>query len=141
MSERGEFAFPHPDERAPTILVVDDEVLLRTLVADFLQECGFKTLGAANADEAVEVLSAREPVVDLVLSDVRMPGSMDGFGLAKWIRENRPGLPVILCSGDSKKAEAAEQLCAAEPFLAKPFDLPHAAARIRQILDARRDKK
>ncbi len=139
MMERGDIVFPDPKERTPTILLVDDEVLIRLMVSDFLQECGFKTLGASSADEAIEVLSKSQPfVIDLVLSDVRMPGIMDGFGLARWIRQNRPGMPVILCSGDVNKAQAAEQVCAGEPFLAKPFDLHFAVAKIRQLLDAKK---
>jgi CheY-like chemotaxis protein len=142
MSERGEIVFPDLRQRTPTILVVDDEVLIRFMVSDFLQECGFKTLGASNADEAVQVLSAQNPfAIDLVLSDVRMPGSMDGFGLAQWVRENRPGLPVVMCSGDNKKADAAAHLCAGEAFLKKPVDLDVAVLQIRQLLDGRQMRK
>jgi len=46
--------------------------------------------------------------IDLVLTDIRMPGSMDGFGLARWIRTNRPGTHVILTSGEAKKADAGK---------------------------------
>jgi CheY-like chemotaxis protein len=107
---------PDPQERTPTILVVDDEVLIRMAVSDFLQECGFKVLEAGTAAEAIEMIQSRQSAIDLVFSDVRMPGDMDGFGLAKWIRTNA-GLPVILASGDAKKADTAHELCAEEPFL------------------------
>ena len=93
-------AFPDPEERMPTILVVDDEALIRMSISDFLQECGFNVLEASNAAEALEMIQSDQSVLDLVFSDVRMPGELDGFGLSKWIRENRPDLPVILLSRD-----------------------------------------
>ena len=62
-------------------------------------------LEAGNADEALEIIQHGAVTIDLVFSDVVMPGSMDGFGLAKWIRANRPGLPIILTSGDAAKAD------------------------------------
>lgn len=127
--------FPDPSVRTPTILVVDDEALVRMAVSDFLQECGFKTLEASNAAEAIQMVKSYAMVIDAVFSDVMMPGELDGFGLAKWIRQNRPGLPVILCSGDTKKAEVAHELCVGEPFLSKPYNLHHVVAQIRQAIE------
>jgi CheY-like chemotaxis protein len=127
---------PDPKERTPTILVVDDEVLIRMAVSDFLQECGFKVLEAGTAAEAIEMIQSHQSVIDLVFSDVRMPGDMDGFGLSQWIRTNA-GLPVILASGDARKSDAAHELCAEEPFLRKPYDLEYVVAQIRQTISAR----
>ena len=59
------------------------------MLSDHLQECGFMVFEAANADEAITTIQTGIPI-DLVLTDVRMPGSMNGFGLAKWIRANTP---------------------------------------------------
>ncbi len=125
--------FPDPKERTPTILVVDDEVLIRMAISDFLQECGFKVLEASNADEAIVMIQSHQSVLDLVFSDIRMPGEMDGFGLSKWIRQNTK-IPVILTSGDAKKSDAAHELCAEEPFLAKPYDLHYVVGQIRDTL-------
>lgn len=132
--------FPDSSERTPTILVVDDEYLLRAMLSDYLQECGFKVLEASSADEAVSIIEMVEVTIDLVFTDVSMPGSMDGFGLAKWVRANRPGLHVILTSGDAKKTEAAKQLCEKEPFFNKPYDLKAIVAKIRATLDLSRSK-
>jgi CheY-like chemotaxis protein len=63
-----------------------------------------------------------------------MPGEMDGFALAQWIRHNRPGLPVVLTSGDTKKSEAARDLCEDEPFFAKPYQLEPVVQRIRALI-------
>ena len=138
MAELEKVTFPKPEERTPTILIVDDEPLIRMAISDFLQECGFKTLEAAHAAEAIQMINSYAVVLDLVFSDVSMPGAMDGFGLAQWIRQNRPELPVILCSGDTKKSDLALDLCSGEPFLAKPFDFKLVLAQIRQLLDKRK---
>ena len=126
--------FPHPDERTPTILIVEDEVLIRIALSDYLQECGFKVLETGHAGEAVEIIEHSPVTIDLVFSDVVMPGAMDGFALAIWVRAHRPGLPVILTSGDAKKAACARELCEREPFFAKPYDLTRVVARIRAVL-------
>jgi CheY-like chemotaxis protein len=65
-----------------TILVVEDDVLVRMPIAHYLRDCGYKVVEAANADEAVTVLSHKETVIDLVFTDIEMPGALDGFGLA-----------------------------------------------------------
>ena len=123
----------------PTILIVDDEALIRMTVSDYLQERGFKVLEASNAAEAIKVIGSSRIAIDLVFSDVRMPGELDGFGLSTWIRNNRPELPVILTSGDARKSAAAQAICSEVPFLAKPFDLQAALLQIRSEID--RQKK
>jgi CheY-like chemotaxis protein len=82
-----------------TVLVVEDEVLVRMAVSQQLRECGYNVVEAANADEALTVLRHHNISMHIVLSDVEMPGSMDGFALATWIRQNRPDLKVILARG------------------------------------------
>jgi CheY-like chemotaxis protein len=131
--------FPNPKERTPAILVVEDEVLIRLAISSYLQECGFHVYGASNSLEAIQILKATHTPIDLVFSDVAMPGEIDGFGLAQWIRTHRPGLPVILTSGDAKKSAAARELCENEPFLAKPYDLEQVVAKIRQAMNVTKD--
>ena len=114
-----------------TLLVVDDEVLIRLTIADHLRDCGFHVIEAANGEEAVRVLEAGEPV-DLVFSDVQMPGSIDGFALARWVRQNRPGMPVLLTSGYVRSAEIAHDLC--EEIVEKPYDPDDLAGRLRRLL-------
>ncbi len=125
--------FPDTQERVPAILIVEDEVLIRFAIADYLRECGFKILEAGHAAEAIEFLQS-DVEIDLVFSDVQMPGEMDGFGLSKWIRANRPKLPVILTSGDFSKSAKAKELCESEPFFAKPYDVAKVVAHIRNTL-------
>jgi len=133
--------FPKPKERIPTILVVDDEPLIRMAVSDYLQECGFKVLEASNADEAQQMLQSYALVLDLVFSDVMMPGTKDGFALAQWIRTHRPEIPVVLASGDSSKIQNAHDLCADEPFFTKPYDLKLLVTKIRQLLSMDSDRR
>jgi DNA-binding NtrC family response regulator len=130
--------FTTSKERTPTILIVDDEALIRMTVSDFLQECGFKVLEASNAAEAIEVIQSCRITIDLVFSDVRMPGELDGFGLSTWIKKNRPELPVILTSGDAKTSDTALAICSEVHFLPKPFDLQLALAHIRQEIERRK---
>ena len=125
---------PLPAAQAATILVVEDEVVTRLVISEYLRECGYKVHEAANADEAIAVLGAPEILVDIVFSDVRMPGAMDGFGLAQWVRTNRPGIKVVLTSGAARSAELAGELCECGPLLSKPYE-PHLALdRIKQLL-------
>ena len=118
----------------PTLLVVEDEHLIRSGVADFLRECGWRVLEAASAAEAIEILESGAPI-ELVFSDIQMPGAMDGFGLGRWVREHRPGVRVILTSGVIGASDAATALCDEGP-IAKPYDYQHLAERIRHHLGA-----
>jgi DNA-binding NtrC family response regulator len=138
---RAALRFPDPKERCPAVLVVEDEILIRLVVADYLRECGFKVYEAGTAAEAVEVLESNKALIDLVFSDIRLPGKMSGFALAQWIRKNRPGVPVLLTSGDSKKSEAAKELCENGPFFAKPYDVQAVVAEIRTIIEAKSRKE
>ena len=117
-----------------TVLVVEDEVLIRLVIAEYLRECGYRVHEAANADEALAVLEAPNVAVDIVFSDVIMPGSMDGFALARWIRANRPQIDVVLTSGIDRSAEIAGVLCEAGPLLEKPYEPQSVVDRIKQLL-------
>lgn len=121
-----------------TILVVEDEILIRLVIADYLRHCGYKVIEASSGDEALVLLQHGEPQIDLVFSDIEMPGATDGFALARWIRENRPGLQVVLTGTVPKAVDAAADLCEAGP-LPKPYDAQLVVTRIRQLLAAKRN--
>ena len=122
------------DERANTVLIVEDENLLRLILAEFLTECGFEVREAANADEAIAALVKTDLDVDIVFTDVRMPGRIDGFGLATWVRENRPGLPVLITSGDVGRTNVDHEHVAGTNFFAKPYNLNAVASHIRKTI-------
>ena len=134
MSPASTHLTPQPDTPLQTVLVVEDEVLVRLVIADYLRECGYQVYEAVNADEAVAVLQSPEVSIDIVFSDVQMPGAMDGFGLARWVRANKPGVQVILTSGPERSAEIAGTLCEAGPLLEKPYPPQDVVDRIRQLV-------
>jgi CheY-like chemotaxis protein len=105
-----------------TILVVEDEVLVRSAISAYLRDCGYRVLETASADEALIVLEDATIAVDVVFTDIKMPGSFDGFGLAQWIRKHRPDLKVILTGSVEKAVHAAGDLCSEGPHLAKPYE-------------------
>jgi CheY-like chemotaxis protein len=121
---------------AGTVLVVEDEVLLRLVIAQYLRDCGYRVIEAADADEAMLVLDQARLAVDVVFSDVEMPGSMDGFALARWTRANRPGLQVILTGSVPRAVHAAADLCE-DSTMPKPYQPQSVHDRIRRLLAAR----
>ena len=123
-------------ETAETILVVEDDVLIRLIIAGHLRECGYRVIEAANAAEAVKVLQSQETGVDVVVTDIQMPGDMDGFALAQWIRRERPGVEVVLAGTPARAAHAAGELCEQGP-LTRPLDPRAVLARIRRLLALR----
>lgn len=126
----------HADHE-PLVLVVEDEVLIRLAVADHLRGCGFKVVEAGNGAEAQELILAGLRV-DLVFSDVTMPGPMDGVALATWLHSHMPGLPVILTSGVPSSLTAAKAACANIRGLAhKPYEYGVIVNEIRAALAAR----
>jgi DNA-binding NtrC family response regulator len=123
-----------------TILLVEDEVLVRMPIAQYLRECGYRVIEASNADEAMTVLLHKETVVDIVFSDIEMSGAVDGFGLAKWIREHRAGLDVLLAGTVPRAVEKAKQLCE-QSSVPKPYDAQIVHDHIKRLLAARKAGK
>ena len=123
-----------------TILVVEDDVLIRMPIAQYLRDCGYRVIEAVSADEAMTVLMHKETQVDMVFSDIEMPGSTDGFGLSKWIRDNRPGIDVILTGTVPRALKAAKELCDDGP-LPKPYEPQAVHDYIRRLLTARTVKR
>jgi DNA-binding NtrC family response regulator len=128
-------AFPQDDQRKHTVLIVDDEPAIRGFLYDYLSECGFNPLAVESADDAIKLLE-NGYAIDLVFSDVRMPGTMDGYGLARWVMTNRPGLPVLLASGDLGKTNAVRELVGAE-ILPKPYDFDLVVRKMHAVLNDR----
>lgn len=100
------------------ILVIEDELLIRYMISDVLRDSGYGVIEACNADEALQILHSLAPI-EPVISDVRMPGSMDGLGLLAAIKATLPKLPVIMMSAHLEPRVAI--VGGAAHFLAKPF--------------------
>jgi CheY-like chemotaxis protein len=103
--------------RRPVVLLVEDEPLVRTLQVEVLREADFWVLEAEHADEAFEVLK-RRPDVRAVLTDVDMPGSLDGFEFARLVAQGWPKVGVLVISG--KTAPRPGDLPPSALFAAKP---------------------
>jgi CheY-like chemotaxis protein len=112
-----------------TVLVVDDDSELRDSLVDCLS-ADYTVLEVASADAAVALLATAS--VDFVVSDVRMPGTMDGFGLAAWLRANRAGTPVLLITGYSERTTPDHP--DDPPLWHKPFGFGQLLEYIRQGL-------
>jgi CheY-like chemotaxis protein len=120
------------DERRSTVLLVEDELLLRWPAGEYLRDAGYRVIEAATASEAIAVLASGTRV-DLVFSDVNLAEGMDGHELASWLAENRPQTPMLLTSADRQELHrvTAGTLRAT---LSKPYDLSNVAQRIREML-------
>ncbi|CAN7433965.1 response regulator [Phenylobacterium sp. LjRoot225] len=110
----------------PTVLVVEDELLIRICAACCLADAGFEVIEAADAEEAIAALEARADVV-LVFTDVNMPGQIDGLDLAWEVSRRRPEVAVIVTSGKAIPRE--DQIPSGGRFLAKPYS-PEVLAKI-----------
>ena len=119
------------NRQSPTVLLVEDEVLVRMMLADQLREAGCTVVEASDADEALLLLRQNLVRIDLVISDVRMPGSMDGLGLARVIRSECPELKIILMSGHHRPLEGPDY----DAFFPKPYDRPAIIRKVRSYFE------
>ena len=113
---------PAEAARAPELLFVDHDALERSAIAAYLRECGYLVSEAVSAEEAMTLLSERPGAFDIAFVVVDLPGDMDGFSLARWIREHAPGVRVLLAATVDKTAKLAGTLCEDGPHLRKPYE-------------------
>lgn len=110
-----------------TILVVEDEVLIRIIAPDTLEHSGFKVLEAGNSAEALKILEENDEVA-VLFTDINMPGAMDGLALARHVARNRPEIRVIVTSG--RQWLDASSLPDDGIFLPKPYGASQLAAAV-----------
>jgi len=116
-----------------TVLVVEDEMMVRMPIAEYLRDCGYNVVEAANANEAIAAMEVEGPV-SVVFSDVRMPGSMDGFGLAEWFRSHYPSVPVLLTSGYNGGRSIPAASLPGVRFIEKPYSQTQVEQRIAALI-------
>ncbi|WP_068090070.1 response regulator [Novosphingobium rosa] len=114
-----------------TVLVVEDEILVRLYGMDILEDAGFSVLEAGNADEAINLLQEHDHV-NLLFSDIDMPGSMNGLELAKFVRDRWPSIKLLLTSGH--RHPAPEELPDEGRFVRKPWREDALMEKIRAML-------
>ena len=113
----------------PVVLVVDENLVLRSAFAKRLRTAGFEVLEAANAAEAVQILKCIP--VDALFSDIDMPGRMDGCALAQWVHQHELNTRIILTSGpDRTLGEAGEYVS----FVSKPYASAEVEYLLRSVL-------
>jgi two-component system, response regulator PdtaR len=115
----------------PTILVVEDEMLIRVMGVENLADAGFHVLEAGNADEAVAVLEQADSV-QLMFTDINMPGSMDGFALAELVHRRWPDIRLLLTSGNERPQ--VNDLPDEGRFVPKPYRFDHIVREIKDLV-------
>lgn len=123
-----------PPEHSQTILVLEPDVLVRMVIADYLRECGYKVVECANADDVLTLLGSGIGI-DIVISGAQSPDGTAGFSLAHRIRVSNPRVQVILTSSIESAASKAVDVCKKGP-LTKPYH-PHEVVRRIQLLRER----
>lgn len=113
------------------VLVVDDEFLIRLMISEELRDAGYQVIEACDATEALTVLETVSP--DLIITDVRMPGPLDGMDMLALVREKMPTLPIIIISGHLSAAQAMNK--GATQFVPKPYLLDAVVDAVRTALE------
>jgi CheY-like chemotaxis protein len=120
----------HSDVPA-VVLVVEDEMLLRMRAVDMVEDAGFTSVEAVDADEAVAILESRSDIA-LLFTDIQMPGSMDGLKLAHAVHRRWPPIKIILVSGQLKLASI--DIPADSRFFGKPLEAKKMIAEMQSMI-------
>ena len=115
----------------PVVLIVEDEMLLRMRAVDMVEDAGYTSVEAVDADEAVTILEARSDIA-LLFTDIQMPGSMDGLRLAHAVHERWPPIKIILVSGALKLAKS--DIPPDSRFFGKPLEAKEMIAEIQEMI-------
>lgn len=116
----------------PTILVVDDELLLRMDLAEMASRAGFEAIEASSASDAIDVLESDNDI-RVVFTDIKMPGDMDGLALAHYVRDRWPPTIIVICSGNLRPLD--HELPKDTIFLPKPCTGPKTAELLSKIFE------
>jgi DNA-binding response OmpR family regulator len=123
----------HMVAKACRVLIVEDEFLIRLTLAEVLADEGYTVIEAETGDEAVKLLEAGPPI-DVLLTDIQLPGQLDGKALVRHVRTTQPDLPVIFMTGrpDTMEGRGPD---AKEIYVAKPYLPSEICAAVRRMLD------
>ena len=115
----------------PKVLVVEDEMMLRMRAVDIVEDAGFTPIEAVNADEALAILESRSDI-ELLFTDIQMPGSMDGLKLAHAVHERWPSIKIILVSGKLTLTDAEKPTDSR--FFGKPLEVKQMIAEMQEMI-------
>src|SRR5258707_13041736 len=114
-----------------TVLVVEDEMLLRMRAVDIVEDAGFTPLEAVNADDALALLESRSDI-ELLFTDIQMPGTMNGLKLAHAVHERWPSIKIILVSGKLTPTDAEKPIHSR--FFGKPLEIKQMIAEMQEMI-------
>ena len=117
-----------------TILVIEDEVLIRLAVCNSLRQFGYRVIEGSTAEEGQRVIRTGEPI-EVLFSDVELGSGMDGLALAKWVRRHFPEVRILLTSGVARMGDQASGLSDG-PFFSKPYSHELLETHIQRLLGA-----
>lgn len=116
----------------PYALVVDDDAIILMHACDILQDAGFRFYEASDGDAAVKLLNEHAQGVTLLFSDVEMPGSLDGFALARHVDQAWPHIEIVIASGNIDPADG--DMPAKATFISKPFNAEMVHSHLAETL-------
>lgn len=105
-----------------SVLIVDGDIVSRHVIADYLRQCGYGVVEAANTSEAMIALQEATLSIDIILCEVTAVGPQSCFELSNWVRAHRPELEVKLAGGLEMTAQTAAELCETGPHLKRPYE-------------------
>jgi len=114
-----------------TVVVAEDEVLVRMLAAEVLTDAGFEVIEVEHARDALAVLAAKSSTIHLLFTDINMPGPMNGLELAHHVRRTWPAIGLLIASGQGRPL--FEDLPVGSRFLPKPYHPDHVVAHARTL--------
>src|SRR4051795_7120859 len=117
----------------PNVLIVEDEMVLRMRAVDIVEDAGFRAVEAVNADQAMAILESRSDI-SLLLTDIQMPGSIDGLKLAHAVHDRWPSIKIILVSGQVKPSEAERPTDSR--FFGKPLAIEQMITELQGMVGA-----
>lgn len=124
------FGAPPTPTAQPRVLVVEDEFLIRLTLAEALGDEGFEVIEAETADAALPMLQG-DPAIRLLLTDIQMPGALNGRVLAQRARESLPNLPIIFMSG---RPDPSDFPSARDVYISKPYTLADVCDAARRLV-------
>ena len=113
------------------MLVVEDEMMLRMRAVDIVEDAGFRSVEAIDADQALSILESRSDI-SLLFTDIQMPGSMDGLKLAHAVHDRWPAIKIILVSGQVKPSDADRPIDSR--FFGKPLEMKRMVAELQEMV-------
>jgi DNA-binding NtrC family response regulator len=116
------------------VIVVEDEAIIRMVAETVLCDCGFQVFVATDACDALRILESEAPRIQVLFTDVNMPGTMDGVTLAYYVRRHWPWISELITSGRGSSANA--NMPDGAQFIAKPYDLNKVVHQIRNLAEA-----